>query len=313
MKAESSDGLRPGEDIEAEAAEWVIRLADPELTEATQAAFLRWCDADPAHRSAFDTAKRTWQELGLIDSMPRRRRGRGTLALAALATGLSFWFWQDDLRIRLRADHVAAVGESLAVTLRDGSRVELSSGSALAVDYDGRQRLIRLLEGRAYFTAAPAAQQQGRPFVVEAGGMRITALGTQFSVDLHESDVAVLVAEHSVRVEPIAGAAAPVVLAEGMGVDARPDVIPAPVPRNVDFANAWRSGELVFDDRPLGEVVAELNRYRHGRIVLRGKDLAGRRVSGVFHTDDIGQAVDRIAGELGLRRLSIPPLLTVLY
>ncbi|WP_199259306.1 FecR family protein [Paracoccus binzhouensis] len=313
MKGQSSDSSRPGGDAEAEAAEWVIRLADPEAADEARAAFRDWLGRDPAHHGAFENARRTWQELGLIGSMARRRRGRGTLALAALAAGLSLWFWQDDLRIRLRADHVAAVGENLAIMLPDGSRAELASGAALAEDYDGTQRLIRLLEGRAYFTAAPAAQQQGRPFVVEAGGIRITALGTQFSVDLHENEVAVLVAEHSVRVEPIAGPAASVVLAEGMGVDARPGLIPTPTLRDMDFANAWRSGELVFDDRPLGEVVAELNRYRHGRIVLRGKDLAARRVSGVFHTDDIGQAVDRIAGELGLRRLSVPPLVTVLY
>lgn len=316
MNGQSSDGLRPGEDIEAEAAEWVVRLADPEVTDQARNAFRDWLDRDPAHRDAFDDAQRVWQELGLIaqgDANPGRRRGRGMLAMVALAAGFALWFWQDDLRIRLQADHVAAVGENLAVTLRDGSRVELSSGSALAVDYDGTRRLVRLLEGSAYFTAEPSARQQGRPFVVEARGIRITALGTQFSVDLQDGDVAVLVAEHSVRVEPVSGAAPPVVLAEGMGVDARPDAIPAPAPRNVDFANAWRSGELVFDDRPLGEVVRELNRYRHGRIVLRGGDLAGRRVSGVFHTDDIGRAVDRIAAELGLRRLSVPPLVTVLY
>ncbi|KRW93131.1 FecR domain-containing protein [Paracoccus sp. MKU1] len=314
MTGQSGDAMRPGAQAEAEAAEWVIRLADPELTEATQAAFQRWCDTDPAHRAAFDRAERTWQELELMGPQAGgARRGRGALVVLALVVGTSLWFWQDDLRLKFQADHIAAVGENLVVTLPDGSRAELASGAALTEDYDGTRRLVRLLEGRAYFTAAPAAQFQGRPFVVEAGGMRVTALGTQFSVDLHKDDVEVLVAEHSVRVEAVTGVAPPVVLAEGMGVDARPEAIPIPTPRDMDFANAWRSGELVFDDRPLGEVVAELNRYRHGRIVLRGKNLAARRVSGVFHTDDIAQAVDRIAAELALRRLSVPPLLTVLY
>lgn len=314
MNAQSDDGEQAGHDAEAQAAEWVIRLADPDLTEQTRNAFGDWLGRDSAHRAAFDDAQRVWQELGLItraNAAPKRRRG--TLAVIALAAGVALWFGQDDLRIRLQADHVAAVGENLAVTLQDGSRAELSSGSALAVEYDGSRRLVRLLRGSAYFTAAPSAQQQGRLFVVEARGLRVTALGTQFSVDLRPDDVQVLVAQHSVRVEPLRDTTPAVVLNQGMGVDARPDAISAPAPRDVDFANAWRSGDLVFDDRPLAEVVQELNRYRHGRIVLRGEDLAARRVSGVFHTDDIAQAVDRIAAELGLRRLSLPPLVTVLY
>ncbi|QFG36336.1 hypothetical protein ESD82_08970 (plasmid) [Paracoccus pantotrophus] len=66
--------------------------------------------------------------------------------------------------------------------------------------------------------------------MVEAGSIRIAALGTQSSADLQAGDVEVWVAEHSARVEPVAGPAAPVVLAEGVGVDARPHAIPAPVP-----------------------------------------------------------------------------------
>lgn len=225
------------------------------------------------------------------------KRGRGALIVLALLAGSALWFWQDDLRLRFQADHIASVGEKLVVSLPDGSRAELASGAALAEDYDGTQRLVRLLEGRAYFTAAPVAEQQGHPFVVEAGGMRVTALGTQFSVDVHPDDVEVLVAEHSVRVEPIDGPAAPVVLAEGMGVDARPDAIPAPAPRNMDFANAWRSGELVFDDRPLGEVVAELNRYRHGRIVLRG--------NAVQRIDDVGLWAAGLAHDTERSRLYV--------
>ncbi|MEG4642002.1 hypothetical protein VB636_04085 [Paracoccus sp. APAP_BH8] len=104
--------------------------------------------------------------------------------------------------------------------------------------------------------------------MVEAGSIRIAALGTQSSADLQAGDVEVWVAEHSARVEPVAGPAAPVVLAEGMGVDAGPHAIPAPVPRDMHLAHAWRSGELVFDDRPLAEVVAALHRHRHGSLLL---------------------------------------------
>jgi len=299
------------DEVEAEAAEWVIRLAG-DAPEAARAEFRDWIGRDPAHGAAFAHAERTWEELGLIRQVRGRSRRVLVLPLIALLAGLPLYLAHDDLRIRLEADHVAPLGENLSVTLEDGSRVTLASGAALAVDYDPETRLVRLLRGKAYFAPEPAATSGRRAFMVEAGDTRSTALGTEFSVDLQGDAVDVIVARHSVRVEDMSGQASPVVVAEGMGLRTTDGATPIPEARNVDFATAWRRGDLVFDDRPLAEVVEELNRYRHGRILLRGKALADRRVSGVFHTQDIAGVEARLAAELGLRRLSLP-LVTVLY
>ena len=70
---------------------------------------------------------------------------------------------------------------------------------------------------------------------------------------------------------------------------------------------------LVFNAVPLGEVVARLNRYRRGRIVIWDTELAQRRVTGVFPTRDLGDAIETITSELGIRARSIPALVTVLY
>ena len=47
-------------------------------------------------------------------------------------------------------------------------------------------------------------------------------------------------------------------------------------PHQVDTGalTAWRHGELKFVDRPLREVVAELERYRRGRIAIVGGGIA---------------------------------------
>ena len=300
------------DEVEAEAAEWVIRLAD-DAPEAARAEFRDWIGRDPGHAAAFAHAERTWQELGLIREVRgRSRRGLALPLVALLLAGLPLYLAHDDLRIRLQADHVAPLGENLSVTLQDGSRIILASGAALAVDYDSESRLVRLLRGKAYFVPEPTATSGGRAFVVEAGETQTTALGTEFSVDLQPGGTEIIVARHSVRVEDMLGQAAPVVVAEGMGLRTTDGATSIPEARNVDFATAWRRGDLVFDDRPLAEVVEELNRYRHGRIVLRGQALADRRVSGVFHTQDIAGVEARLAAELGLRRLSLP-LVTVLY
>ncbi|MBF3363590.1 hypothetical protein HKW94_40625, partial [Pseudomonas aeruginosa] len=43
---------------------------------------------------------------------------------------------------------------------------------------------------------------------------------------------------------------------------------------------SWRDGQLVFRDKPLGELVEELSRYRAAPIRLGDPRLAGKRVSG---------------------------------
>ena len=58
--------------------------------------------------------------------------------------------------------------------------------------------------------------------------------------------------------------------------------------QNVDAASltAWQRGKLIFNGRPLGEVIGELERYQHGRILISDRELAALPVSGVFELND---------------------------
>jgi transmembrane sensor len=82
--------------------------------------------------------------------------------------------------------------------------------------------------------------------------------------------------------------------------------------RDTVEATAWRVGQLVYKDRPLIEVIGELNRYRGGRIVLRDKGLASRRVSGVVHLDRIDGALTNFARSLDVRLVRVPGDIVVL-
>lgn len=55
---------------------------------------------------------------------------------------------------------------------------------------------------------------------------------------------------------------------------------------------AWRRNEAVFDDVPLSDAVAVMNRYSRQPIVLVGDGSAkGLRISGLFRTgDNVGLA-----------------------
>lgn len=326
MKANGGQpGAGPGpepapSDIEAEAAEWVIRLDDPRTSPQDLKAFQVWRSQGPLQREAFEFASRTWDSLAALPlsaasaaQAGRSGPGRAVLAMAMVAAMVMAggFLWLGNPLIHLTADHVA--GQSLRVIdLPDGSRVELAPGSAITIDYSDSLRGVELLQGEAYFIATPAETQGNRPFRVQAENVSVTAIGTRFSVGILADRVDVVVTEHSVRVA--SGPVTHATVAEGQAIGYEPGSgLSGPRSVNTDFHTAWRQGQLIFDNRPLSEVVEELNRYRRGRIVIRDDALAQRRVSGIFQTSDIGSALDSITTGIDLRRMSLPPFVTVLY
>lgn len=333
------------ERIEAEAAEWVIRLGGDPLDAQARASFQRWHSQSVSHAEAFEFAQNTWAELaGLreapgslspdrVSSKPGPQRllagtgmphtprrpiwwGAGMAAIClAAAIGVSS-FWYGSPITMMVADYRTLPGEQRSVTLPDGSVVDLSSASAIALHFSDRERRVELLEGAAYFTAAPKAGGESRPFVVEGAQGTATALGTQFVVDRLSDAVEVTVIEHEVRVKlnDAEHQSASAVLSPGQSVQYSARTGLGKVQeKDVELAAAWRQGKLIFDRVPLADVVAELNRYRRGRIVIGNPTLAGRTVSGVFSTRDLDRALATITQELGIRSASVPPLVTLLY
>lgn len=224
-------------------------------------------------------------------------------------------FWYGNPITLMAADYRTAPGEQQSVTLSDGSIVELASGSAIALHFTREERRVELLAGAAYFTAASMGDGEPRPFVVEGAGGTATALGTQFLVDRLPDAVEVVVAEHEVSVA-LAGMDGPsgnVVLSPGQSVRYSQSGLGDVHEKDIEQAAAWRRGRLFFDQVSLADVVAELNRYRRGRIVIADPALASRKVSGVFETRDLDRALATIARELRLRSASVPPLVTLLY
>ncbi|WP_371348265.1 FecR domain-containing protein [Ancylobacter sp. IITR112] len=313
------------------AALWVARLDGGPLDAAERAAFRHWLAADPDHRAAFEEAHSAWRSLDLLRREPGplravpRPRGRKPLGRAGmagavlllLAVGLAVLRYQvGDPWIALAADWRTAPGQTLQVTLADGSLVDLGPESAIAVAFTARERRVTLLAGEAFFQAAPRAGVEGRPFVVAAAQGTTTALGTRFQVEHWESGARVTAVEHRIEIAldmPGRGDER-VVLSPGSVVEYDEAGGIGPIgAADVEEATAWRRGLLVFDSLPLEQVVHRLNRYRRGRIVIANPYLAQRKVSGVFASADLDDVIRTITAELGAHASSLPPLVTVLY
>jgi transmembrane sensor len=71
-------------------------------------------------------------------------------------------------------------------------------------------------------------------------------------------------------------------------------------PGDTGVLASWQSGVLVFNDRPLGEAVAEMNRYTTHPILLADESSRDLRVSGVFNTGDPEHFAETIAETFAL-------------
>ncbi|WP_336963766.1 FecR family protein [Sphingobium aquiterrae] len=292
-----------------------------------------WLASDPRHARAFAQMEAVWWELGDVRAScdvraslaqpPRRQRpsrrwqltpakprlwipGAVAAGLAILAIG-----GMQDWPTRLRADVMTATGERRTVALPDGTLVQLNTHSAVALDFADNRRLVRLIRGEALFVVAPDAR---RPFTVEADGGSTTALGTRFLVREQTDDTRVTVTEHSVRVIYPRNEGKGIKVEEGQSVSYGPaHGLTAPAQVRVADALAWTQGSLVFEDRPLSEVVAELERYHPGYFRVIGADTQKRRVSGVFSIDDPVSSLRKLQQSLGLRSTRIIDRLIFLY
>jgi ferric-dicitrate binding protein FerR (iron transport regulator) len=181
-----------------------------------------------------------------------------------------------------------ALGEQRSVVLNDDSVVTLNTSSSIEVRMAKDRRTVTLLSGEALFQVAHDAS---RPFDVKTGDTTIRAVGTQFDVDRRAADTTVTVVEGKVAVFTAPGSsndgeADNLPLAAGEQLTIAPRSKSHAIRANVAAATAWTQRKLVFENRPLGEVAEEFNRYNRQRIDIRSPELSSQEVTGVFQAND---------------------------
>ncbi|MND93941.1 fec operon regulator FecR [compost metagenome] len=272
----------PDSDLNDDAIDWLVLLNSGNATAQDHARYQRWCQLSPAHAAAAEDAQALWGDLGhtvaaSTQAVPQRRartqRWRA-LAAAAVMALVGYGGWQQ--APALLADYHTGVGQRQTLTLSDGSKVTLNSASALSVQFSAGQRKVLLKAGEALFEPTVEA---GRPFVVEAGDAQVQGAGAQFSVRREGSRMTVVVAQGQAQVS---GRQPAVLLHSNQRLQqgGQADTVDARA------VTAWQRGKLIFNGSPLGEVIAELERYQHGRILISDGQLSALQVSGVFDLDD---------------------------
>ena len=320
------------------ARDWVVRLTSGEPTAEELDHFKSWLGESPSHREAFERERQFWKSLGgleaasgpqtwgphasgaerpvarpsLSSSMRPRWRIVAAAGVAAAFLGL-FVLSGDWLTAAMLADHRTAEGELLVVDLPDGSTAHLNTDTAITVTFDDDERRIGLLRGEALFEVSFDPQ---RPFRVEATDGVAEAVGTAFVVRRGDDTASVAVLEGRVRVTSPVDVESPStsVLADGgqrthYAKGAPPSAVE---PFDPQTAAVWREGVIVIEDLPLDRAIAELDRYRPGRIVLMDAGADYRSVSGAFDLETIDAAVAGLAATHGLSVTEVTPYLLIL-
>ncbi|KQP30643.1 iron dicitrate transport regulator FecR [Methylobacterium sp. Leaf104] len=286
------------------AAGWVARLSSPDATEADRGAFEAWHAADPAHAEAYAEMEALWQTLGHVpDRRHRRSLPKGLAGVAVAMVLCAALAVQLGLVDRLRCDLWSGVGDITHATLADGSRIDLNTDTAIALHFSETERGIELLRGEAFFDVVPDPR---RPFVVHGDELSVRAVGTRFFVRAGGTDKPAGVVEGSVDVT---ASGRPVRVSAGEALIHANGAPLSVVRADVDRATAWRAGRLVFTGERLSTVLAELDRYRRGAIVLLDAAAGERRVTGSFDATDTDEALDAIASSMGVSITRLSPLL----
>jgi transmembrane sensor len=301
-------------EIEIEASRWLsARDAHPPSSEE-EAAFNRWIEADIRNRVTYLRLEAGFRRCDRLENLkpvdraidpdllrPHRLRIRWPLALAAsLVVALVIsavvlvqtqMGWQQ---------YETLVGGFSRIVLEDGSVIDLNTNSEIRVRLRPEHREVRLERGEARFQVA---HEPARPFVVSAADASVRAVGTAFSVRLHDSaQVEVLVAEGAVAVRssrvphapPLNAGEAAVLLPDRMSVSR---IEPQQLARRL----AWTTGKLQFRGEALKVAVAEFNRYNRRQLKLADASLAELRVGGTFNATDPESFADALASTFSLR------------
>ena len=299
------------EHMNHQAREWFVTMQSGSVSVAQQQAFQRWY-AVAEHAEAYREYELVWQSLGAMDSTAELQALRQSVAstpwlpswfsfgpfgftgalAAAVMVGLFFVF---DLSSKPNVEileYKTAVAGQETVQLADGTEITLAAKTHVKVWHTALERHVELVQGLAFFDVA---KDPARPFYVDASGVTVKVVGTQFDVSNQGPVVRVAVREGQVNVEQIKH----IVKAnqhQSTHFELRPgeaverigngnlQAIEAGV---AQAAGDWRSGQLLYRNARLSDVIADANRYFDGEIILVNHMLQSTRVTLALRTDQV--------------------------
>lgn len=211
------------------------------------------------------------------------------------------------------------IGEIKEITLIDGTVILLGPKSEINYAIAEEQRDIVLISGSAFFDV----NSNGSPFIVKANETRVRVTGTAFDMQNRNENTVVSVAEgevvvshpiqnkyksknkqkqfnsaidNALRITRTLNAGNYIVASKTEGLS-RVETI------DIDKIGAWKTGQLVFLNASLKEIIQEINRYSDVPITINPQ-LEILTLSATFDANNIDQILDTLQSAFPIRIIS---------
>jgi len=232
-------------------------------------------------------------------------RAAAILLLPILSYGLIMTFkYNSTKHSQVAVNHafnevISSIDAISKVTLPDGSIVWLNHNSSLRYPavFNGKNRIVELI-GEGYFEVVHNSKI---PFIVNAKGIQIKAIGTTFNIMAYPD-------EDRVETSLING------LVELQRTETNGKLIPLVKMRPTELAIfqkgnneisirtinddryfSWKDGKLVFNKESIGEVIKKLSRWYNVDIQLKDPELLELTYTGTFTQETLVQVMELLA------------------
>ncbi|MBC7922502.1 MAG: FecR domain-containing protein [Ferruginibacter sp.] len=302
--------------------EIIARFLAGKATEAEKQLLHRWYDSfdssqvvvpatkpDEKERTEARLLQRIQATLNAPEiQSPRRTRLGGfyraaasvLLVLGLGVAGVSVWQRTNSGAPPVYAQFYTPAGKQRTLTLPDGTTVHLNADTKLRapVSFSGDTRRV-FLEGEAFFEVARNPDQ---PFIITTGKLRTQVLGTRFNVRAYAGDAQTEVTVLSGKVS-VGDRASSVVLTPSQQASYNQTsgrLTRANVP-NAESYRAWTTGQLIFEQKSLGEIIATLNRQYDVRIRLENERMATCVLKAKFDREPLDRVLTVLCSYVGAR------------
>lgn len=318
-----------------EASEWLVRLRVNADSAATVEDWLVWCERSPDNATAFEEVQRLWGQWD--QAYPDKSEVDRLLTATQREPRMSArdW-WRESIFMRISAHapryvicillvgllSVAGIvgwrtwyrasdgmplqagASNRTVSLPDGTVVDLAPRTTLIVNFQRGERRLTLAAGEAFFKVHP---DKSRPFVVNAGVLDVTAVGTAFDINRAPGLLTVTVEEGVIAVlspDPRSllsragawkvGAGSRLVFSEAEATATLSSV-------QTSSAFSWRYGRLEYVDAPLATVVADIKRYTSYPLEVSDDSVSRLTYTGTVFTSSVDSWLHALPSALPVR------------
>lgn len=296
--------------VDEQAMYW-FALRKQILSTEQQQAFTQWLEQSQTHVQAYADLETIWQDFSFLErpvldttvdiiappinpvhSFKRYLRYGLAAAVVCVFSVLGIqqglFNFNPDINVQTQAS-------LQSLSLADGSSITLNMHTQFYTDFSSQQRDVYLTHGEAFFDVAKDSQ---RPFVIHTPQQTVKVVGTKFNVAADSQRLVVAVEQGRVELRNAEQNEPSAILSAGQLARFDGQTLTVQNTVDTDEVGSWRTGLLVFHNKPLDELVSDLSRYTGQDIQLADAALHQLKISGsldIYQADSFLQALPLLA------------------